>query len=414
MLILKMANRSLWRNKRRTIITIVSISFGMVLCMFFTGVSDGSYKTLINTAAQLGQGHITFMNKNFFESKDSSYAIQNAASLEKALALMEEITFMEKKITGSGMLSSAHDSTGVAFDAVQPEKNKKFSLIKKKIIEGEYLTGNLRDILIGKTLAERLKVKLGSKVVLTVNDKENNITQELFRVRGIFQTGSEMNDGFYALLNFSKMQQVLKFKNSEASVIAAYTHNYRNTGKVISKITADPSIPFDSETGTYPWSEVMKELSQYISVDKGSNYVMQAFLLLIIAAGILNAVLMSVMERFREFGIMIALGFSRAKLWLMIMCEAVMLAFWGLFFGSVLGWILDDYFIKNPLDLRKIYGENLSISGVAWEPLMKTGLFIDHYLVILSCIFLMVIIFSLYPAFKAAKTDPIEAIERNL
>jgi len=414
MLILKMANRNLWRNKRRTIIAIVSIVFGMVLCMFFTGISDGSYKELINSAAKLGHGHITIMNKNFFESQDSSYAIKNAVSIEKKIVKLKDIAFIEKKITGSGMLSSAYDSTGITFDAVEPEKNKKFSLIKKKIKKCEYLTKNGRDIIIGKILAQRLKVKIGSKVVLTVNDRNNDITQELFRIRGIFQTGSEVNDGFYALVNFARMQEILKFKKKEASIIAVYSHNYRNAEKLIDKIKKDTSIPIEASAEIYPWFEVMKELAQYISVDKGSNVVMQGFLLLIIAAGILNAVLMSVMERFREFGIMIALGFTRVKLLSMIMCEAMLLAFWGIGSGSVAGWILDYYFVKNPIDLTKIYGEKISISGVAWEPLIKTGLFIDHYFIILFIVFLMVIFFSLYPAFKASRTDPIEAIERNL
>ena len=414
-MIYKMARRNLMRNKRRTIITLVSIAFGVILCMFLTGISDGTYTSIINTAAKLGQGHMTVMNKSFLESQDLSYTVKNAYQIENILSREKDIIFTEKKISGSGMLSSAYESISVFFDAVEPEKNKKISTLIEKITEGVYLTGDERDVLIGKTLAERLKVKLGSKVVLTVNDKNNNITQELFRIRGIFRTGSENNDGFYALFTFPKLQKVLKFEKDEANVIALYVENYRNTVKLIKKIKTKGSVPFDSETDIYPWFDVMQELAQYISVDKGSNYIIQGFLLIIIAAGILNTVLMSVMERLREFGIMIALGFSRFMLWVMILCEAALLGFLGIISGSIPGWLLNYYFYHNPIDVSQLMGgEGASIEGVAFDPLLQTGLFFDHFVFIFLTILLMVILFSLYPAFKAAKTDPIEAIEKNL
>ncbi|MBN1522129.1 MAG: ABC transporter permease, partial [Candidatus Aureabacteria bacterium] len=275
MLIFKLAKRNLWRNKRRTIITMVSIAFGVLLCMFFTGTSDGSYEKLINTAARLGHGHITIMNKNFLRSQDSSYAIPNAVFIEKALSSMKEITFMEKKISGSGMLSSAYDSIAVAFDAVEMDKNQKYSIIKEKITEGSFLTEDKRDVLIGKTLAERLNLQIGSKVVLTVNDRENEITQELFRVRGIYSTGSDLSDGFYAVFHLSKIREVLKYGEEEASIIALYTSHYRDVDKVIKKIKNEHPSFFKGSTQIYPWHEVMEELAQWISVDTGSNYIMQ-------------------------------------------------------------------------------------------------------------------------------------------
>ena len=121
MLIFNMAKRNLMRNKRRTLIALVSIAFGVTLCMFLTGISDGTYKDLINTAARLGDGHITVMNKSFLESQDLSYSIKNAVQLEKALDKEKNIVFSEKKISGSGMLSSAYESVSITFDAVEPE-----------------------------------------------------------------------------------------------------------------------------------------------------------------------------------------------------------------------------------------------------------------------------------------------------
>ena len=410
-MILRLAYRNLWRNKRRTLITLLSIGGGMMFGLFFTGIQDGTYKKLINSAAKMGSGHLTIEKASFRKGFDVNESIEDYTLVEQALSKVAGLQAYSQRISGQAMLSSSYGSSGVSYDAVVPRNEAPISPIVKQLVAGDYLSEKqIEGVIIGDRLAKRLKVEVGSKLVMTLNNRHNETTQELVRVRGLFHTGAEVRDGFYLQLPLPKAQKMLDFSEHEVSQVAIYLETYRQIPKISAQLRS--AIDFSGHNWTLlSWRETMADLSAYIATDKASNYILQLLVFIIIAAGILNTILMSVLERQYEFGVMLALGMMPRVLFQLIVVEVLFLGLFGVIFGSILGWAVNFYFQYFPLDLSKYTGHDLSVSGFGFEPVLTSGLYVDHYLITCALVFLLVVLVGMYPALKAARTVPVKALK---
>ena len=184
---IRLAWRNLWRNKRRTLITISSICFGLVLALVFIGLGDGTYGTMIESAARLGSGHITLENPGYRMSLSTRLTLHSINEVVKRFKGLREIEGWAPRILGQAMLSTSYGSVGAAFIGIDPEREKGTTLFIEKIIEGTYLEDSEgRGALIGSKMAERLKVSIGSKMVITANNLQGEIAGEILKVVGIF------------------------------------------------------------------------------------------------------------------------------------------------------------------------------------------------------------------------------------
>ncbi len=408
-MIYKLAFRNLSRNKRRSLITVLSISGGMMFSMLFTGFQDGTYSNLIDLAARSGSGHLTLEHREYRDDPDIKNSIGDYRQLEARLQQVSGVTAYALRIKGNGMLASAYGSAGVFFDAVDPKVELDISPLAKEIVRGSFLQSEApRSILIGDLLAKKLKVDVGSKLVLTANDKSNETVQELLRVAGIFHVGSELFDGFYLLMQLPTAQRLLGLASHEVSQVAVFLPSFRQIPPVQQDLRAQLSD--FGQLSLHTWREVMRDLANYIAMDRAWNYVLQLMVFLIIAAGILNTVLMSVLERRFEFGVMLAVGTSPIRLFLLVLAETSLIGLLGILFGSLLGWGVNGLFQRFPLDLQWFTDEEISISGFAFEPVLRTGIFVEHYLITVLLIYLLVVLVGIYPALKAARFVPVEAL----
>jgi ABC-type lipoprotein release transport system permease subunit len=405
-----MAWRNLWRRKRRTYITAFSIGFGVLLSVTFTGVADNSYTKMINTSAVMGLGHVTIEPRGYNETPSLDKKLSGTNALREKLLRMPEVEGALIRIMGQAMLASANKSIGGVFIAVDPSmESPDQNLFIRSIIEGKLFSGtDNAGAVVGSTVAKKLNLGIGKKVVYTTTDVHGEIVSEIARVTGIFKTGVSEVDGSMILLPIDKVRSVLSYGPEEATLVSIEIKDQRRALKMrdmIESMMADPSKEALS------WRETQSELSSIITLDKAGNRIIQVLIGLLIAAGILNTLLMSVMERTREFGIMMAVGMSPFTLFRLVIIESAWMGLLGLIVGVILSIPWYMFMSQHGIDFSGMIGSDYSASGVLIDPLVKITLYKESAAWILAAVFTLTMLSGIYPAWRAGRIPPVESLK---
>ena len=308
------------------------------------------------------------------------------------------------------MFASARKSVGGMFFAIDPQhENVNNNLFIKAMVEGQkFKTASDKGIVIGTDLARKLKVTMGKKVVYTTTDKNGDIVSAIARVSGLFQTGSAEIDGSVALLSLHTVQAVLAYQTDEVSLLALTLGDQRYSHLLRDEIAKQAAL---SELEVLNWQQTQPDLAGMIAVDKSSNYISQVLIALLVAAGILNTMLMSVLERVREFGIMMALGMSSSQLFVLVMLESFWLAVLGLIIGIIVTAPWYIFMTTTGIDLTGAYGDGFSFGGVLIDPVFKIRLFKESIIAILVGLFGLALLSGAYPAWRAGRVPPVESLK---
>jgi len=406
----RLALRNLWRHKRRTLITASSIAFGVLLAVTYTGGGDYFYTRMIDAGASMGMGHITLAAPDYNRAPSSKKYLKQATRVKQQLEQMPEIQSAVTRIQGQAMFASARKSVGGVFFGIDPQQeDADNNLFIKAMVAGEMLkTADDKGIILGVDLAKNLKLGLGKKVVYTTTDKQGEIVSAIARVSGLFETGSKEIDSAIALLPLHSVQKVLAYKKDEVSLLAVSLYDQRHSQQLRDAIQLMPEY---KSLEVLNWQQTQPDLAGMIAMDKSSNYVSQFLIALLVAAGILNTMLMSVLERKREFGVMMALGLSPKSLFILVMAESFWLAVVGLIIGIIVTtpWYL--FMSETGIDMTGAYGEGFSLGGVLLDTTFKIRLFKESIIAILLSLFGLALLSGAYPAWQAGRVLPVESLK---
>ena len=405
-----LAWRNLWRHKRRTLITASSIAFGVLLAVTFTGAGDYFHTRMIDAGANMGMGHITIAARDYNRAPSSQKSIKGANTLQALIADLPEVTSVVARIQGQAMFASARKSVGGTFIAIDPtQESANNNLFIESLTEGEMLSEIAgKGIVMGVDLVRKLKLNLGKKVVYTTTDINGEIVSAVARISGIFRTGVAEVDGGMALLPIQSVQKVLGYESGEVSLIAISLDDQRLSHALRDKMQGQPEF---EHVEVLNWQQTQPDLAGMIAVDKSANRISQLMISLLIAAGILNTMLMSVLERIREFGVMMALGMSPRSLFSLVILESFWLAVIGLIIGIIITipWYL--YMAETGIDLTSAYGDDFSFGGVLLDTVFKIRLFKESIIVILIGLFGLALLSGVYPAWRAGRIPPVESLK---
>ena len=405
----KMAWRNLWRNRRRTVITLSAIVFGVFLSVLMMAAQDQNWADMIRLAARLGAGHVTFQHPEYLDSPALSRPVRGTDDLKRLAAGNPRVIRVVERITGFNMLSTARENFGAGFIAVSPEEEDEETLsLLEAVVEGEFFESSTDGgIILGEKLASNLDVELGSKVVYTLTDKEGEIVTALARVSGIVRTGSPSVDGGICLLPIGTVREVIGFAPDEAIQVAAFVDDQRITDAVVADLGAETP----EEIAVLPWHELQPDLAVFIAMKVGGARVMMLVLAVLVAAGIFNTLFVSVMERLREFGIMLAVGFSPAQLFRLVMLESAWLAVVGLA-GAALVTIGPYFYLASTgIDVSgMIPAEQMEVAGIGMSTTLKVGIYGESVLLIGVSALAAILLSGVYPAWRAGHADPVETI----
>ncbi len=408
----RLAWRNLWRRKRRTLITAFSIAFGVMLAMTFTGAGDHYYTRMIDAGASMGMGHITIAPIDYNRAPSLKKRLGNVQQLRAEALLRPEVVDAMVRISGQAMFASAHKSIGGMFMAIDPAQERESNnLFIRSIIEGSlFASANAPGIVVGVKLAEKLRLRIGKKVVYTTTDAHGEIVSAIERVSGIFKTGISEVDSSMALLPIARVQKILQYRPDEATLVALMLDDQRHTRATRDTLAA---LPVYARAEVLSWQESQPDLAGMIALDKSSNYISQLLIALLVAAGILNTMLMSVLERKHEFGVMMAVGMTPGGLFRLVMIESFWLAVVGLMVGIIISTPWYIYMSEVGIDLSAAYGDDMDFGGVLIDPVMKVRLFKESIIAILCGLFALALTSGAYPAWRAGRVPPVDSLKIN-
>lgn len=410
--ILKIAWRNLWRQKRRTLLTLLSIAFGSFLAILATAMQDRSFSDFIDTAARLQSGHVTIQHPQYLDTPTLSKTVKNTEELRKTALLDKDVSYAVGRIKGQIMLSTSSDNFGALLMAYSPEmENDKTFTFGKALIKGEmYKTSDDKGIILGKKLAQNLNADIGDKVVYTMMDKSGEIVSGLGRLSGIIKTGVPSLDAGLCLLSINKVRELLGYSKDESTYVAVFLSDSRKSKNVASRLKE--KVTPDAVALT--WDEVSPELASLIAIKIGGGRVMEIIIGILVAAGIFNTLFVSVMERLREFGIMMAIGHSPSELFALIIAESFWLGTVGILSGALITIGPYLYLSRNGIDLSSSYssgGAPIEISGVGFDPILRIGIFPENLAIIVMAVIIATIAAGLYPAWRAGRVVPVDSIK---
>jgi ABC-type lipoprotein release transport system permease subunit len=408
-LTLRMGWRNLWRNRRRTVLTLVSISFGLFLAVLMTALQDRNWADMIDLAARLGGGHVTVQHPELVDAPTLDKTVLGTGAVADLARADPEVTRVVVRIVGQTLLSTASNSRGAGFVGVDPtaEDSTTLAIVGAFAEGGMFSTADGDGIVLGSRLAENLSVTLGKKVVYNLTDKGGEIVAGLARVSGIVHTGAPGVDGGLALLPLNTLRAALGYAPDEATQVAVFIDDQRRSDDVAARLGAE--LP--GGAAAVPWHENQAELAGFIAMKVGGANFMKILIAVLIAAGIFNTLFVSVTERMREFGIMLAIGYAPRDIHLLVMAESLWLGLVGLVVGAALTAGPYAYLNARGIDMSAMVGEGGSeIAGVAISSVMKVEIFPVNAVFIACAALVATLAAGLYPAWKAGRVAPVETI----
>lgn len=401
-MLIKIAWRNIWRNRTRSLVVIGSIVVGVWAILAGTAFMNGFMVSYSADMIEHDISNVQIHNPDFKTDFDINYSINNSEEKVDKISNWEGVLGASSRIISNGMISSPQKAGGVQIRGIDPEKEAIVTGLDSMIIEGAYFEGVKRNpIIIGSKMAKNLKVNVRSKVVLTFTDSNGDVTAGAFRVVGIIKSSSISINELYAFVRKDDISSLLGM-NREAHEIAVLIDKQYDENIIVSKYKEE--YPNDLvET----WREIAPELQFMQEMYSSMLYVLMAIIMTALVFGIVNTMLMAVLERTKELGILMAVGMNRIRVFFMIVLETIFISFIGSPIGLLVGAINIYMYSDKGVDLSN-YSEGLEAFG--YSSFLYPYLEPKVYIIVTIAVFITAIIASLYPAYKAIRLKPVEAI----
>ena len=399
--LIKISWRNIWRNKLRSLVVIFSIVFGLLGGIIIIAMSYGLNEERMNNAVDTYLSHIQIHNNLFSEDYNIKHTINNLDIIEKAINEDKRVISYSKRIVLNGMLSNSNGSYGIQVKGIDPDEEIKVTNTHEKIIEGEYFRSK-RDntILVGKKLADKLNLKLKSKVVITFQDENYELTSLLFRVEGIFRSGNSRYDEMNVFVqNKSIIKNLPGFNGYHEMPILLSDIDLR--GEVKKDL-----IPLSSDNIVEGWDDISKELAYANEMLSAVLYIFMMIILSGLSFGVINTMLMAILERRKEIGMLMSIGMNRYKIFMMISFETIFLSLIALPFGLITSFLIVEYYSVVGIDLS-IVEAGLENFGVGTRLYFKVPY--EEYIYVSLMVFVISIFSSVFPSIRALKINPVEA-----
>lgn len=399
--ILKIAWRNIWRTPMRSLIVIGSIVMGIWAGIFVVAFSYGLNKQRTESSIKNAISHIQIHHLEYQKEYESKFYLGEPDKLNAVLESDKSIESYAFRTLLNGMVSSPIKSNGVRIIGVNKNQEKELTSIYSGLVKGTYFESNRRNpILIGEALAEKLKVKLQSKVVLTFQDTENTIISGAFRVCGIYKTQYSKYDQGTVFIENKDLHRLLKSENFHQ--VALLCNSIDQVDSTYNSLKTN--LP---EYEVKDWKSIAPELAYADKIMESWLFLIMIIIMLALIFGIINTMLMAVFERRKELGMLMAIGMNRSKIFLLILIETLFLSLIGAPTGLVLGALTIKITSETGINLAFISKglENVGLSSVIYPQIESY-----FYLFITVMVFLFTLIAAIYPSRKALMLKPTEAI----
>jgi ABC-type lipoprotein release transport system permease subunit len=399
----KIAYRDLARNRRRSLLTLVAVALGVAMLVTLTGLYAGAIEGSIANNIRLQTGHLQLRDESYDEDKVTlawEDLLDNAQELATQVQAVEGVAAASPVLWASGIVSTREDSLGVRVVGIDPLSDLHES-VRDGVVAGEYLQRDDRSgILMGQRLATSLDVTVGDQVSLLVNTSNQQADEATFTVRGLYATGVPSYDDIMVFLPLSKAQAFTQTEG-RASAIVALLEDREQADAFAGALR---SAGFTLLT----WRDMNQVILQAVETSMGITYLMYLIVLAVVAVVIANTLLMSVFERVREMGILAALGMKGRQILGMFMMEAGTLGLVGVLLGVLLGSLGVLYLATVGLHIGEM--ASVATAEVAYGEVIYGEFDLEGMLGLSVGAMVIILVASLYPAWFAARLEPIDAL----
>ena len=404
--LIKIGWRNIWRNKKRSMVVILSIVLGLYGGLIISSLMITLNSQRMNTAINTYLADIQIHDKEFSREYSLSDTISNIHYLEEKLKKDNRVKAYSKRVVINGMLSNSTGSYGVNVLGINPKSEIKVTNVYTKIIEGDYFKSKRSNtMIVGKKLADKLNLRLRSKVVIAFQDVNGDITSLLFRIEGIFKSGNGMFDDYNVFVKnsaiFSNIPDLKSYHEIPILTI--------NGGVTTNSVNESLKLDLQKTNNTLDvksWNEIAVELAYANQMLSSFLYIFMLIVLSGLSFGIINTMLMAILERKKEIGMLMSIGMTKIYIFLMISFETVFLSLVAIPFGLLITYITVDYFSVSGIDLS-VVGSGLENFGVGTILYLKLP--IKYYINLSLLVILISSISSIFPAIRALKINPAEA-----
>jgi ABC-type lipoprotein release transport system permease subunit len=403
---LALAWKNLWRNRRRTLITLAAMGLSIMLMQGSHNLATGSYARMIDSGVRSGSGHIALYRGDYARSRDEKLTFAPGPQQQR-IAAMAEVERVLPRVYLPGLAQSSRASRGILLTGIEPAGEGAVNPFLRRLPQEHMIRATSgRDALLGSRLLQELKLSQGSKLVITVQNRQGELVSELFRVRGVVHTGLRDVDGSLVMVGRDMAAAMGGFPGQvhELAIVLRQARAARTVMPALRTLLQNHAAH------AVPWDQAMPNLAKSIKLDYVSQQFIFAVMVLIVTIGVVNTILMSVMERIREFGVMLAIGVSPGRLRRLILAEGLVLGAIAALLGSLLGSLLTWYLVAHGIDLRSFYPESIEFGGVIFDPILRATWDLAWMARIALYLVALAMAAAVYPAVKAARLAPAAAM----
>jgi ABC-type lipoprotein release transport system permease subunit len=401
--IIKIAWRNVWRSKTRSLVVIAAVCIGMIGGVFSSALMFGMMEQRIKVAISTEMAHIQIHNPKYIDNQESKYFIDNTNEYLTKIRKIEGVN-AAARLKVSAMASSAETATGVVINGIIPTDEIKVSDISTRLVAGDYFAEDKSNqILVGSEFAKKLKLDLRSKVILNFQDTSGTLTGGTFRVCGIFKTSNKAYDETQVFVRKGDLAQLCLYDENVSQEIAILINDNEKLDEVKTEISGIVGKNLLVRT----WKEISPDLAMLTDMMTQYGAYLVFIILMALAFGIINTMLMAILERKKELGMLMAIGMNKPKIRRMIVWETIFLTFIGTIIGIVISQLLVGYFGRVGINLG-IYADAFESMGYdsMLYPVLNTGFYIQ----VVSLTIFTALFSAIFPIRRAIKMNPAEVL----
>jgi len=403
-MLLKMAWRNIWRNKRRTFITTASVFFAVIMAVLMRSANTGIYEHMVHNVVSFSSGYIQIHQKGYWNEQSIENSFKENEEIYNLLSRQKEITELVPRLESFALISTEDKTKGVLVIGIDPSKENNVTQLSEKIVEGNYINADDRSVLLPEGLAANLDLHVGDTVVLLSQGYHGASAAGKYPIKGIIHFGSPELNKRLVNMPLKLMQEMYGAENQVTSISLMMKEGAELTGakeKIISEIDT-------SQYEVMDWKQMLPEIDQIIEGDKAGDYFVVGILYMIIAFGLFGTILMMTRERTHEFGILVAIGMKKRMLASVVMMESFFIAFIGTLAGMICAIPIILRFKNHPIKLGKEMQEMYDNYGI--EAIIPFSNKLSVFTEQAAIVFFISVFLSLYAALKILRLNAIDAI----
>ena len=401
-MLLSISWRNIWRHPARSGVLIMAIIAGLWAGILVSALTNGWIHQRFVNMIQEEITHAQIHHPEYLTEREPWMYIENPDDIFTILDRDARVNSWSARTLTDGMIQSPLTSSGVQIRGVQTDRERATTTFHENLTQGDYLDSELRNpVLLGERLADKLNVEVGNRIVLTFQDLDNEITSGSFTISGLFRTASNPYDERNVFVRNEDLQELLG-----DTIFHEIAMMLQDEG-LSDAVTSDINSEFEN-IAAESWYELSPELRYITDMGGGLIVYIMAVIMLALAFGILNTMLMAIFERMRELGMLLAIGMNKMRVFFMIMLESVILTLTGAAGGLLLAWLTLEYLGEKGIDMTAMGGDSMAEFG--YDAVVYPIAYTNDYITTITLVVITALLAAIYPAFKALRLNPGEVV----